>query len=373
MPDAILEAVYQDALADPEHTRIDDSTIRERVAFVSRNIQNRAGVRVLLACALAAIHQPHIDIRKPYTEIGTPDSFSGRTYDERYVTPFIMRHQLPCNPTTAFLTPALRNRNVTLTPDVNLLGRPQALYQAVLDILADVAAGRLRAEALLHETLRQLILFSAEKHQRMASLLAALKANQRDTDLAAETIVTLLEQHLACKGSSRLPVLMVTAAYLAVQHQLGEAPLPLEAHQAADSQTHVLGDIQITLVDDTDHVVTCFEMKMKRLQVADVELVVQEKLAYTPYPIDHYVFITTEAIDQGVTDYARTLHEQIGIEVVVLDCIGFVRYFLHLFYRQRMAFIEAYQALVLHEPESAVSQPLKEVWLTLRHAAESDG
>lgn len=81
---------------------------------------------------------------------------------------------------------------------------------------------------------------------------------------------------------------------------------------------------------------------------------------------------TTEAIDQAVTDYARTLHERIGIEVVVLDCVSFVRHFLQLFYRQRMAFMEAYQALVLNEPESAVSQPLKEVWLTLRHAAESD-
>ena len=37
-----------------------------------------------------------------------------------------------------------------------------------------------------------------------------------------------------------------------------------------------------------------------------------------------------------------------------------------------MAFLEAYQALVLAEPDSAVSQPLKEAFLALRRAAESE-
>lgn len=65
--------------------------------------------------------------------------------------------------------------------------------------------------------------------------------------------------------------------------------------------------------------------------------------------------------------YARTG----GIEFVVLDCIGFLRHFLHLFHRLRMQFLEAYQELVLAEDESAVRQPLKEAFLALRIAAES--
>ena len=41
-----------------------------------------------MACMLARLDRPELDPRKPYTEIGTPDSFSGRSYDERYLTPF---------------------------------------------------------------------------------------------------------------------------------------------------------------------------------------------------------------------------------------------------------------------------------------------
>ncbi|WP_218062621.1 hypothetical protein [Komagataeibacter swingsii] len=58
------------------------------------------------------------------TEIGGTDSFSGRTYDERYLTRFINEHWLPVNPTTAFLTPTLRNIGQPLTTDRELVGRP---------------------------------------------------------------------------------------------------------------------------------------------------------------------------------------------------------------------------------------------------------
>ena len=53
-------------------------------------------------------------------------------------------------------------------------------------------------------------------------------------------------------------------------------------------------------------------------------------------------------------------------------CIGFVRHYLHLFHRLRADFLEAYQSLILAEPESSVSQPIKEAFLSMRQAAESD-
>jgi hypothetical protein len=80
-PDAILSECFS-AASDPDAAlTISDSGISERIALICRNLQNRACVRFVMACALAVIHQPNFDIRKPYTEIGDHDSFSGRTYD----------------------------------------------------------------------------------------------------------------------------------------------------------------------------------------------------------------------------------------------------------------------------------------------------
>jgi DNA adenine methylase len=59
-----------------------------------------------------------------------------------------------------------------------------------------------------------------------------------------------------------------------------------------------------------------------------------------------------------------------GIEIAILDCLGFLRHFLHLFHRLRTDYVDAYQSLVLAEPESALSHALKEAFLTLRKAAE---
>jgi DNA adenine methylase len=76
--------------------------------------------------------------------------------------------------------------------------------------------------------------------------------------------------------------------------------------------------------------------------------------------IHNYIFITTEDIAQDVRDYAASLYEKTGgVEIVVLDCLSFLRHFLHLFHRLRTRYVEEYQRLVLEQPDSAVSQPSK--------------
>ena len=197
-----------------------------------------------------------------------------------------------------------------------------------------------------------------------------LERSSRDTiSLSTEAIVTLIQQHLNCKGASRLPVLVVAAAYQAASKYLGEQILPLESHNAADEQTGSLGDVQVTLISD-GKAVTVYEMKAKRVTQNDID----NALKKINRKIDNYIFITTEEISEQVRAYAASIYERTGgIEFAVLDCLSFLRYFLHLFHRLRMQYLEAYQELVLKEPESAVSQPLKEAFLALRQAAEIAG
>src|SRR6266581_1416291 len=366
-PTEILDAAFQRASANISEPIVNHPDIVNRIEYVCRFLGNRACVRLLLACSLAKAHNPNVDIRKPYTEIGDTDTYSGRRYDESYISSFVSKHNLPCNPTTAFLTPALRNRNTTLTPDINLVGNYPRLYQIALQLLTDVHVGIVSAEDLLAETIRWLLVIRDEKLLRMETLLAGLKSSGDAIHLSSEAIVGLIRQHLNCKGSSRLPVLIVAAAYQAASEHLGERVLPLESHNAADEQTGSLGDVQITLIGD-DNIVTAYEMKMRRITQNDIDRALQK----INYKIDNYIFITTEEISEQVQDYAASIYERTGgIEVVVLDCIGFLRHFLHLFHRLRMQFLEAYQALVLAEPENAISQPLKEAFLALRQAAES--
>lgn len=258
----ILEQAYTEANHDLTTFRIKKVTILEKVEYICRCQSNRAAVRLLLVCLLAKLEHPEYDPRKPYTEIGTDDSFSGRTYDEHYLTAFIMQHYLPCNITTAFLTPALRNINQPLTTEVELVGRPREVYTYTLELLDAVAKGKLNPQPLLVDTIRYLLVVRNENDQRIKTLLTGLESSDRSFALASEAIVNLLQQHLACKNVSRLPVLIVAAALTVAEKCLRERVKHLHAHTAADKQTGSLGDIEIMLEDD-DHIVTCYEMKLR--------------------------------------------------------------------------------------------------------------
>jgi len=369
-PDQILKSIYKKAAANLKKSVFKSVDIRERVEYVCRCLSNRAGVRLLMSCLLGKLHNPEVDPRKPYTEIGGDDSFSGRTYDEQYLTPFINKHRLPCNPTTAFLTPTLRNIDHALTTDRELIGRPRDLYKKTLQLLEDVAEKRIKPDVLFVETIRILIQMRDEKLARMASLLNSLKHAEGSLPLSSEAIVDLICQHLACKNASRVPVLIVAAAYQAAGKRLAENILPLNPHNAADLQTGSIGDVEICLVGD-NAVVTVYEMKMKRVTKEDIDIAVS-KIAKAPKRINNYLFITTDEIEHNVSEYARRFYEETGgTEIAILDCVGFLRHFLHLFHRVRVDYINAYQNLVLNEPDSAVSQTLKEAFLALRQAAES--
>ncbi len=368
-PSAVLDAAYEKAARQLDTAFLDNTDLSEITRYICRHPNNRAPVRLLLACCLAKIHDPSIDIRKPYTELGE-NSFSGRTYDENFVGDFVNKYALPCNPTTAFLTPALRTKPVVLEPGTALGGHPKKLYESAIQLLDAVEKGQITPDDLLAETVRYLLILKLEREERMQSLLGELQQEEGDISLSSEDIVHLIEQHLSLPRSARLPVLVVAAAYQAASDNLGERVLPLQSHNAADEQTGALGDVEITLIGEKQ-VVTSYEMKMKRVTTGDLDRALQ-KVRKSGIRVDNYIFVTTDSIDEEVADYAESLYRATGgIEFVVLDCIGFLRHFLHLFHRLRLEFLEVYQRFLLDEPTSAVRQELKEAFLAMRRASES--
>jgi hypothetical protein len=369
-PHELLEKYFAQANDKFSPALPDNSPFAEKIDFICRCSINKAPIRFMLACLLAKIHRPELDIRKPYTEIGGEDSFSGRTYDEKYVQGFLEKYSLPHNATTAFLTPALRNIDRVLTLDLTIVGRPKEAYTHMLELLDAIHTHRVLPENFLIEFLRRLSAVKEENEGRMGQLLAGLNQSEDKLTLSSEQIATLLAQHLNCKNSSRLPVLIVAAAYQSVEQILGEQARPLRAHNAADKQTRSLGDVEITLSDET-HVVTCYEVKDKRVTEHDIKIALT-KIAKAGHVIDNYIFVTTDMIEIAVLEHAKTAYENHGVEIAILDCLGFARHFLHFFHRSRAQFLENYQNLVLNEPESSVSQSLKEAFLALRRQAESD-
>lgn len=366
----ILESYYSQANNNLHSSFLKHKESKENIESICRCNSNKAPIRFLMSCLLAKIHNKNVDIRKPYTEIKDEDTFSGRFYDEKYIEPFIHKYKLPCNPTTAYLTPAFRNLDRVLTHDLVLVGRPREIYEATINILSIIYEKKEKPELMLQEIIRLLLIIKSEDDLRMQQLIADLKQPFDKLPLSTEEIVKLLSQHLSCKYTSRLPVLIIASAYQAVKDQVGENNKQLAAHTAADKQTGSIGDVEIILKND-EKIVTCYEMKDKRVSMIDIEVAL-DKVAKLENKIDNYIFITTDVIEDEVLEYSKSLYEKVGIEFAVLDCIGFIRHFLHFFHRKRNEFLNIYQSMVLNEPTSSVPQPLKEAFLALRRSLEAD-
>jgi hypothetical protein len=368
-PAAILLAAYERAATTLNSPVVADDVNHKRIEDVVRDLAGRKGIRLVLAGLLAKLDQPNVDIRRPYPGIDPDLSYSGRDYDEKYLTPFVDRLRLPST-APVFRTFPFGDLDRPLTPDAVIIKWQPRLYRSALHLLDDVGTGRVAASDALAEMIRQLLLLR-EEHSWRITLFKKAVGGVGGEPLSSEAIVTLIRQHLACRNASRLPVLVVTAAYRAVAERIGEHPRRLLAHNAADEQTGAIGDVEIHLTGE-DHTLTSYEMKLKAVTRDDIDRAVTKVVGHDP-PIQNYLFVTTEPTDQAVHDYAASLYDRLGVEIAVLDCLGFLRHFLHFFHRDRMAFLESYQELLLAEPESAVRQALKEAFLTLRLAAETGG
>jgi hypothetical protein len=283
-----------------------------------------------------------------------------------------------------------------LSTSITIVGRPARAYKDTLQLLDDVAKGKVSAEAVLTDTIRILLIVREAQVRRIDEAKEELsRAAKGVLPLSSEAIIGLIEQHLKSKNASRLPVLVVAAAYNAVSDKLQERVLPLKGHVTADKQTGALGDVEVCLIGDNqrcrhaeqqviangdvevcligdNQAVTVYEMKSRRVTKDDLDAGLQ-KLTRAKSRVDNYVFITTDRIDVEVQEYALEMYESTGgTEFAVLDCLGFLRHFLHLFHRRRARFLDHYQDLVLSAPVSDVNQPLKEAFLALHQAALAD-
>ena len=209
-----------------------------------------------------------------------------------------------------------------------------------------------------------------ERRERLRILLTGVDRIPNALPLSVEDTLNVIGIHLDFKRAERLPALAVLAAFEVAKIRFGERVLKLTAHNDTDEQTGAVADIQITLLGE-DKVVTSYEMKNKAVQRGDIDRALQ-KIASQGKHVQNYIVITTEAATDDIRDYARSKYDETGgVEIAILDCIGFLRHFLHLFHRLRKDFLDQYQVLVLREPDSAVCQALKEAFLVLRQAAES--
>lgn len=337
-PKKALESFYQEALARPKTSKRPNLPPKEVIMLdvVLRHAETSKGVLTVLLTSILYKHLHSAqDVR--LHQHNMKGGYSGRTFDTRYVTPFLKSKHFPAMAESGWLTRSLEQNNPYM---LNYRGsiRPQALKDAFLGSLDKLQRGASPRDYALH-LLRGLI---ARRDSQLIQLA-------RPAQLPISAILGYLNEHFSTRysahGAARLPVLAVQAVYVCVTKEMsrykGKSLLPLESHTSADTRSGRIGDIQLN--DATGKPVEGAEIKHGIAITAQLVKDASRKIAAEQ--VGRYYILSTagaspadrDAIAREIEDL-RSSH---GCQLIVDDVMSVLSRYLRLL-SDPADFIKAY-------------------------------
>jgi DNA (cytosine-5)-methyltransferase 1 len=321
--------------------------------ILNRSESAKAVITVILTSAVYKTLNPNQDIRNHQTSI--PKGYSGRTFDSKYITPFLKSVKFPAMAESGWLTRSLEQK---VPYDSNYYGaiRPESLKTAFLETINFIQKGK-KIDKVLSFLFQGLII------QRNAQQIYLAKPH----NLQIGTITDLITKHFDTKysseGASRLPVLALYAAYQCLVNEAkrfeGKVLLPMESHTSADSRSGRIGDIDI--VDEKDKAFEAVEVKHGIPITTQLVKDAFEKFKTTQ--VNRYYLLSTANIDLTQKDKIDKEIERIknihGCHVIANGLIPSLKYYLRLL-SDTSEFIENYVNLI--EIDTALKYEHKKEW-----------
>jgi len=333
-PVEIMDSAYERAKSKSLRTLLSglpDEYVQDLRVVVENAETQKAVLGVILTSLVYKIYDPNQDIRKH--QEGMKGGYSGRTFDTKYVTPFLKR-KFPhfAMAESAWLTRSLEQPRPF---NLNFPGkiRNKVLKTAFLKTLDRVQTDSNFAPKML-VTLMGLMVEIAAKDDAVFAKLQVAKG------VTIAKIIEAISQHIrhdygrGIVGTARLPVLAIYSVYNLlmpdVRRYSGKILVPLESHTSPDSRSKALGDIDVNNANDS-----CFEsveVKHNKPITADMVGVVYRKIKNAE--IDRYYILTTsepnfddhESVMQEIEKYKK-VH---SCQIIVNGVIPSLKYYMRL-------------------------------------------
>lgn len=311
-------------------------------------------ITVFITSVVYKILNPQQDIRNH--QDGIPNGYSGRTFDNKNITPFLKKHKFPSMAESGWLTRSLEQK---VPYDLNYTGsiKPDSLKAAFLTLLDNIQKGA-NCKEYLSFTLQGLI----------------IKRNQHTIDLAKPTalsinsILQLLGNHFnasyKAEGASRLPVLAFYAIYECLINEAkrfeNKQLLPIESHTSADARSGRIGDIDI--IDENNRTFEAVEVKHGITITLQLVLNAYEKFQTTP--VNRYYILSTapQPSDEEwnkIQDEIQRIKNVHGCQLIVNGIMQSLKYYLRLL-DNSFEFVDKYVNLL--ENDTALKFEHKEKW-----------
>ncbi|MBZ0243485.1 MAG: hypothetical protein K8F24_09755 [Bacteroidales bacterium] len=360
-PSELLNKAYKKAMKalgsdDVIKSDLDDEISRHLKEILLRSESAKAVLTVVVTSLIYKIQHPEQDIRNHQTSI--ENGYSGRTFDSKYITPFLKSVKFPAMAESGWLTRSLEQK---VPYDSHYSGaiRPSSLKTGFLETIDFIQKGD-KLDEVLSFIFQGLII---QRNSQQIDLAKPL-------NLPISTIIDLLSKHFESKysaeGASRLPVVALYAVYQCLINETkrfeGKHLLHIESHTSADSRSGRIGDIDI--IDEKGRAFEAVEVK-HGIPIT-VQLVKDAFEKFKSTQVNRYYLLSTAnveasqkiAVDQEI-ERIKNIH---GCHVIVNGLTQSLNYYLRLL-SSTSEFIENYVSLI--EKDTALKFEHKKQWNTI--------
>jgi len=336
IPDELL----QEYLCIQEPISIPKELKKQLSIIASHRETNKGVLTILITLLLKKRTDPLQDIRKHQDKM--PTGFSARTFDTKYVTPFLRANNLPYMVSgSGVLTRSLEQ---SVPFDKNYPGaiHPKEVKNAFLSIIDSVQNEGSDPEPLMIYLLRELVKY----RDRDSKILLP-----KPTNLSIKDVVEKLHLHFnACQKAAQLPQLAIYAVYIILIQEMKrykECELcGLQPPQSADRKSKLLGDVQINKNGNPFEVV---EIKHNISLTAEIVDDCYQKLRNTQVDT-YYLLSTNEGLSgpESISKKIIEIYKNHGCQMIVNGVLNTLRYYLRLLSNHNF-FLKRYVELIEQE------------------------
>ena len=321
--------------------------------ILSKSESSKGVLTVILTSLVYKSLNPEQDIRNHQTSI--ENGYSGRTFDAKYITPFLKSVKFPAMSESGWLTRSLEQK-VPYDKDYSGAIRPVTLKISFLETIDFIQKGN-NLDLCLSYLMQGLII---KRNSQVIDLAKPL-------NLPIATIIDLLIKHFNAtyisEGASRLPVLALFAAYECLMKEAkrfeNKELLEIESHTSADSRSGRIGDIDI--VDENKRAFETVEVKHGIPITTQLVKDAFEKFKTTQ--VNRYYLLSTADIENSEVNNIEKEIQRIrnihGCHVIANGLIDSLKYYLRLL-SETSEFISNYVDLI--ESDTVLKFEHKKKW-----------
>lgn len=361
-PMELLEKTYSIAIKDGDITGFDLTTEQlENVEIIVKRESTNKGVYTALITSLVyKVMYPEQDIR--LHQISLPGGYSGRSFDTKYVTPFLKQKRfLGAMKESGWLTRSVE-QNHAFNLDFPGKITPAETKSAFLSIIDDVETYEVSAMSYLVNIFRHSVV---EKGKRDIVLINPV---EREEKLDIYQIIELLSKHFSYKYSTRggsiLPVVAFYSIYESLMKEVAryeDKKLdPLASHYSSDKSSGNSGDIVIrdALGDIYEVVEIKYGIHLNEMIILDAINKIKPNSKLQRY----YILSTVQPLaeeEKLFLEHSKKLKVEHGSQLIINGLIKTLNYYLRLI-DNTDEFIKNYVSNLKSHPEIQMEQQI--VW-----------